>query len=144
MLIELLNVIIGSIVITVILMGFISISLNWQDFKYYNTTYKALKNGTYVLMDKTNMGDVTIYTLQKESEPFSFHTRNEIIFFIRKDVIDSIKLLSDGNHYIHSSTIKFDFYSQHWFKKISKAFLELDLNRVELTSLDDKIKDLLK
>ena len=96
----------------------VSMSVHWNDYKYYRITYDTIMSHNYLLV--RDGGRVETY---KKPEEFSSYVGDEILFFkdsIRNDKVTSIKLLSNGLNYIHDRG-GIDLYARYWFKKIMKA-----------------------
>ena len=104
--------------IVFIVMILVTMSVHWNDYKYYRITYDNIMSHNYLLVR-----DSDIMETYKKPEDYNSFGGNEILFFkgyLRNDNIDSIKLLSDGLNYIHDRG-GMDLYARYWFKKIMKA-----------------------
>ena len=99
-------------------MVLVTMSVHWNDYKYYRITYDTIMSHNYLLV--RDGGQVETY---KKPEEYSSYVGDEILFFkdgIRNDNVNSIKLLSNGLNYIHDRG-GIDLYARYWFKKIMKA-----------------------
>ena len=105
-----------SLSISFLIWVIINVSVNYNDYKFYKRTYKAIMNREYVLVRDGH--EIETYRRPVDSNNFS---NDEILFFFREGKIDSIKLLSNGLNYIHKSSRQVDPYCLYWFKKIMKA-----------------------
>jgi hypothetical protein len=113
---QVLTVMVITFVSIFLILTLVSMSVHWKDYIYYKITYFAILNCTYVMV-RNSSGQQT-YHRPDNPNPYS---NDEIIFFLDngRDV-DSIKLLSRGQHYIHDKGGS-DLYARYWFKKIMKV-----------------------
>lgn len=115
------------------------IMVNYKDYKYFKATYEVIISKQYVLVHRCKLfKNDEIWTLRHKDhiDEHNNSTYPEIIFFIKNNSYDSIKLLSPkGGHYIHSSIMKLDLYATYYFEKICKAMSTHDINAVELMDL---------
>ena len=89
-----------------------SMITNREDYKYYNATYLAIKNNEYVLC--RDSGSIETYRRPSNHNGLD---GDEILFFIKNNKIESIKLIGGGRNYIHDRG-GVDLYARYWFKKI--------------------------
>ena len=93
-----------------------NISVNYKNYKYFKLTYDVIENYHYV---KVNNGfNIETYRTLQDNALIS---KKEVLFFIENNKVGSIKLLSDGNNYIHTSYMMLDPYTLYWFWKIKRA-----------------------
>ncbi len=93
-----------------------NVSVNYKNYKYFKLTYDVIENYHYVKVN-SSFSIETYRTLQDNA----LISKKEVLFFIENNKVDSIKLLSDGQNYIHTSFIMFDPYALYWFWKIKRA-----------------------
>jgi hypothetical protein len=102
-----------SVLLVLVLTNMIT---NYKNYKYYKLTYDVIINYYYV---KVNSGfNIETYRTLSNNAILS---KKEVLFFFENNKVDSIKLLSDGQNYIHTSFIMFDPYALYWFWKIKRA-----------------------
>jgi len=93
----------------------VTMTVNYTNYKYYELTYNAIVTCRYVMV--RNGYDIQYYHRPEEPNPYS---NDEILFFLERGKVCSIKLLSRGLNYIHDRG-GWDLYSRYWFNKILKA-----------------------
>lgn len=101
-----------------LLFTIVSMSVNWGNYKYYETTYRAILNREYVLV----RNGFSIQTYRRPEDHISYND-DEILFFVNhNNKINSVKLIGGSLRYIHDRG-GIDLYSRYWFKKIMRAKL---------------------
>jgi hypothetical protein len=113
---QVLTVMVVTFISIFLILTLVSMSVHWKNYIYYKMTYFAILNCTYVMV--RNSYSQQTYHRPDDPNPYS---NDEIIFFLDngRDV-DSIKLLSRGQHYIHDKG-GIDLYARYWFRKIMKV-----------------------
>jgi hypothetical protein len=113
---QVLTVMVVTFISIFLILTLVSMSVHWKNYVYYKMTYFAILNCTYVMV--RNSYSQQTYHRPDDPNPYS---NDEIIFFLDNGrEVDSIKLLSRGQHYIHDKG-GIDLYARYWFRKIMKV-----------------------
>lgn len=122
------SIIIISVVFLLIYV-LITMSVNFECYKYYKLTYNKLVNKDFIFQYKSNLDSLKpIYTFtDKDSKTSLLNSdyKHEILIFLQEKNGILIKLYGDDLKYIHYGFITyFDPYTLYWYFKFKKWFFE--------------------
>ena len=109
-----------GLLITFMIPVVISFFLQAPNFKYYRSTYLALKSGKYfpIYFPNKEQPNMVVYVDEENPDRLKALDENDITFFVSDG---SIKLLSKDPKYIHNDLlINFNPYTLYWRWKLNR------------------------